>query len=135
MSFLSDITDFLNDAIDTGINVGRNIKNYSLSTIAQKIINDNIKEYGKMVNLKIDSKNKNIELEVLLKGEKENIVININNYEIVNKNDSKYINFNKISASREWIEVLINNVIVPNYAPKKMFEIDSAYAKFIDLLI
>ena len=127
---MSYITDFLNDAIKTGVKLGRNIKNSSISTIAQKIINDNIKEYGKMVNLKIDTENKKIELEVLLKGEKESIVINIENYEIVDKNDSKYIKFSKISASREWIEVLINN-----YAPEKMYKIDSAYAKFIDLLI
>jgi hypothetical protein len=103
--------------------------------IAKKYVNSKIKEYGEMINLKIDSKNKNIELEVLLKGEKENIFIKIEKYEIVSMDGSNAIKFKNVTASREWIEVLIHNVAIPSFAPKKMFEIDSTYAKIIDLLI
>ena len=115
--------------------VFRDVKNSAISFLAEKFINNIIKEYGKMVNLKIDSKNKNIELEVLLKGEKENIFINVEKYEIVSKDGSIFIKFKNVSASREWIEVLIHNVAIPSFAPKKMIEIDSTYAKIIDLLI
>ena len=113
----------------------RDLKNSTISFLAKKFINNRIKEYGEMVNLKIDSKNKRIELDILLKGEKESIIIYIDKYEIVNKNDNNYIKFNKISSSREWISVLLNNLIVPNYAPKKMLEIDSRYASVIDILL
>ncbi len=113
----------------------RDIKNAGLSKLALIYANKEIREYGEMVNLKIDSKNKNIELEVLLKGEKENIIIKVDQYEVIKKDDSSFIKFKNISASREWITVLINNVLIQNNAPKKMYEIDSTYATIIDLLI
>jgi hypothetical protein len=56
------------------IDKARDIKNAGLSKLALIYANKEIKEYGEMVNLRIDSKNKNIELEILLKGEKENII-------------------------------------------------------------
>ncbi len=117
------------------IDVFRDSKNSAIATGAKKFVNDKIKEYGEMVNFKIDSKNKNIELDVLLKGEKENIIVKIENYEIVSRDGSTAIKFKNASASREWIEVLIHNYAIPSFAPKKMIEIDSTYAKILDLLI
>jgi hypothetical protein len=117
------------------LDVFRDIKNSTISALAKKFINNNIKEYGEMVNLKVDSKNKNIEIDVLLKGEKENIVVKIEKYEIVSRKDSNAIKFKNVSASRKWIEILINNVAIPSFAPKRMIEIDSTYAKILDLVI
>ncbi len=51
--------------------------NKPIEFITIKLINSKIKEFGEMVNLKIDFKDKSIEMEVLLKGEKETIFINI----------------------------------------------------------
>jgi len=113
----------------------RDIKNSILETLVKKFVNNNIREYGEMINFKIDSKNKDIELEILLKGEIENIFIKIEKYEVVFKDNSYFIKFKNISVSREWIEVLIHNLLIPNFAPGKMIEIDSTYAKIIDLLI
>jgi len=117
------------------IDKARDVKNAGLSKLALIYANKEIKEYGEMVNLSIDSKNKNIELEILLKGEKENIFVNVDKYEVIQKNDSCFIKFKNISASREWITVLINNALISNYAPNNMYEIDSTYAKIVDLLI
>ncbi|MBU2445697.1 MAG: hypothetical protein KJ666_09005, partial [Bacteroidetes bacterium] len=83
----------------------------------------------------IDSQNKSISLDVLLKGEKENINVIIEKYEVNYKDNTAYVKFKNITASREWIEVLIKNIAIPNYAPNNLIEIDSSYAKIIDLLI
>jgi len=119
----------------TMINFVRNIKNSAISELAKKFVNNFIRDYGKMVNLKIDSKNKNIELEVLLKGEKENIIVKIEEYKVDSDNGENVIKFKNITASREWVEVLINNMVIPNIAPKRMFKIDSIYSDIIKLLI
>ena len=50
-------------------NVFRDFKNTTVSHLSKKFVNRYIKEYGEIVNVNIDSKNKNIELEVLLRGE------------------------------------------------------------------
>lgn len=124
MSFLNNIVDKIRDLKNTGI-----------SKSAIIYVNNKIEEYGEMVNLSIDSKNKNIKLEILLKGEKDNILVNVDRYEVIQKDDTSYIKFKNISASREWVTVLINNVLIPNYAPKKMYVIDKAYAKIIQVLL
>lgn len=113
----------------------RDIKNNSVSVLAKGFINKNIQKYGEVLDFKIDSKNKNIELELFLKGERENILIKINKYEIVDKSGSNFIKFKSVSASREWIEALLKNVVLPNYAAMNMVEIGSKYAKIIELLI
>ncbi len=124
MSFLSDIK-----------NKAGELKNAAISLLAKNFINNKIKEYGEMVDLHIDSVQKNIDLDILLKGEKESISIHIEKYEIIKKDDSAYIKFKKVTSSREWITVLLENEAIPNYAPNNTIEIDPAYAKIIDLLV
>ncbi|MBU2586454.1 MAG: hypothetical protein KKH32_14135 [Bacteroidetes bacterium] len=105
------------------------------SYLFKKYINSKIKDFGEMLNFHIDSQNKSISLDVLLKGEKENINVIIEKYEVNYKDNTAYVKFKNITASREWIEVLIKNIAIPNYAPNNLIEIDSSYAKIIDLLI
>jgi len=111
------------------------IKDSTLSLLLKKYINNLIDEYGEMVNLRIDSKNKKVSLNLLLKGEKENILVDIEEYEVIKKSDRTFIKFKRISSSREWIETLVSNIIIPNYAPNNKFEIDSKYASIIELLV
>lgn len=113
----------------------KELKDKGSSYLFKKYANSQIKDFGEMLNIQIDSQNKNISLDVLLKGEIESINVKIEKYEVVRKDDTAYIKFKDIKASREWIEVLIRNVAIPNYAPNNMIEIDSSYAKIIDLLI
>lgn len=113
----------------------KELKDKGSSYLFKKYASSQIKDFGEMLNIQIDSQNKNISLDVLLKGEIESINVKIEKYEVVRKDDTAYIKFKDIKASREWIEVLIRNVAIPNYAPNNMIEIDSLYAKIIDLLI
>ena len=113
----------------------KKLKDKGSSYLFKKFVNSRIKDYGEMLNFQIDSQNKNISLDVLLKGEKENINIKIEKYEVVRNDDTSYIIFKDIKASREWIDVLIKNLAIPNYAPKNIIKIDPSYAQIIDLLI
>jgi len=110
------------------------IKDYGIEILFKEYINRQIKEFGKMLNLKIDPKDKNIELDILLKGEKESIKVTIEKYNVEVKNNTTQIKFDKVIASREWINVLIKDLVIPNYAPNKTIEIESSYGKIIDLL-
>ena len=46
------------------MNFVRDIKNTAITELAKKFVNNFIRDYGEMVNLKVDSKNKNIEIEI-----------------------------------------------------------------------
>jgi len=117
------------------IDVLRDTKNQAIAAIAKKFVNAMIHDYGEMVNLQIDSLNKTIRLEVLLKGEQESVFLTINNYTIVQQGDSFFLEFKTISASREWIDAAIQNIVIPRIAPLRQLKIESQYAKIIDLLV
>jgi len=103
--------------------------------VAKPILNKLFKEYGEMINLKIDSKTKNIELDMLLNGEKESITIKIENYEIIKDGEKHFITCNNVKASREWLKAIIDNIIFTNVFPEKRIEIDSKYANLLKILI
>ncbi len=117
------------------INNVRDLKDSGISSLAKKFIDSKIEEYGHLVNFQIDSKKRNIILDIWLKGEKEDIKVIVESYEIVYNNSSAYLRFKKVSASREWIEILIKKFVLPKYAPQNMFKIDSSLAKIINFLI
>ena len=83
-----------------------------------------------MLNLKLDSKNKTIEFEVELKGEKEPLKVYVNEY-VVSEEDGKYYLYAKdIKTSREWI-----NIVAENYLKGEKIEIPEKIAKMIQILI
>ena len=113
----------------------RNNKNSQISKIAISFVNARIKDYGKVSSLTIDTVNKNILLKIFLIGEKQNITVSIEKYEVVNRNGTAYIRFNDISVSKLWIDSLIKNLIIPDYMPDKVIEINKHYARIVNLLI
>lgn len=92
-----------------------------LQTFANLLIND----YGKIINFAVNSKNRTVTLNVLLKGEKEDLKIIINNYSIINDNKNTFLQFDTIWTSREWLNVFIdkkrtniledNKIQIPGY--------------------
>jgi hypothetical protein len=116
-------------------NVFNKIKDKGVASLLKVFINKQIKDYGSLSSVKINSKNKDLILDIRLRGEHKSIQVNVDKYEIIHKDDETFLKFNTISASREWINALIQNVAIPNIAPKKMIEIPSKYARIIELLI
>lgn len=86
-------------------------KDLATSGIIKRIANHYIKDYGEMLNFKIDSENNILSLEVLLKGEVSPISVELKDYEFIFEEGENYITFNDVSASREWIDVLVKTLI------------------------
>jgi len=106
------------------------LKDKALSKSLEVAINLKIKEYGKMLKLNLNSKDKTIGLEVMLKGEKEPLQVYVNEY-VVSEEDGKYYLFAKdIKTSREWI-----NVVAENYLKGEKIEIPEKIAKTLQILI
>jgi len=106
------------------------IKDKTISFSVKTILNIKFKEYGEMLKLNLDSTNKTIELEVMLKGEKEPLEIKVNQYEIIQENGKYFIHINGLKTSREWI-----NVIAKNYLEDEKFELDSKLAEVLKVLV
>ncbi len=106
------------------------IKDSVVSSAVKTWLNSNYEEYAKMLNFNLDSDEKTIDMDILLRGEEEPIHINIGHYELTQDSGEYYISVDSITASREWIEVFANNLIAG-----KMFKVPSNYANMISMLI
>lgn len=106
------------------------IKDKTISKAIQVVIDSQIKKFGKMLKFNLDSKNKKIELEVMLDGEKEPLNVKINNYEIKEAEGKYHLIAKDITTSKKWI-----NVIISEYLNEKKLEIPSKYLKILKLII
>ena len=108
----------------------RGLKDKALAKSVELAINLKIKEYGEMLKLNLDSKNKTIEFEIMLKGEKEPLTVFVNNYEISEENGKYFLYAKDIKTSREWI-----NVVAENYLKGEKIELPEKIAKTLQILI
>ncbi len=65
-----------------------------------------------MLNFYIDSRQKTIQFEVLLKGETESLSVIVQEYEIISEETQTFIVVRKAVASREWINTLLHQFVI-----------------------
>jgi hypothetical protein len=113
-------------------NSAKELKDSTISTVVQKTCNYYIKEFGEMLNFQLNSQDKSVTLEVMLKGEKEPLKATIKEYEIIEENDKAYLRFEDIQTSREWI-----NTVLETFVDKddKKIEIPRQYVKLLGVVI
>jgi hypothetical protein len=78
---------------------------------------------GKMTTIKIDSQNKNIELDLELKGETSPLRIQIQNYRLITESKETFIELTDVTTSREWINALLSDYPQPE---KRRFKVPAA---------
>jgi len=108
----------------------RGLKDKAISKGLSFAINLKIKEYGEMLSLNLDSKNKTIDFEVMLKGEKEPLKVFVKNYEISEENGKYFLYAKDIETSREWI-----NIVAENYLKGEKIELPEKIANMLQILI
>ena len=108
----------------------KKMKDAALSKGAKMAINNQIKEYGKMLKLNLNSEQKSIEIEVLLEGEHEPLKVHVRNYEMTEEHGKHFLKVHGVTTSRAWI-----NTMVSSYLEGKTFEIPSEYAKMLKVVI
>ena len=74
------------------------------SRAAQVWANTLIARYGKVLDLKIDSRRKTVEVSCLLDGEPTPITIKIENYVVEIEREKKFIRATGFSCTRPWLQ-------------------------------
>ena len=108
----------------------RKLKDKTLSRGLALALDNRIRQYGRILDLRLDSLNKRLELEILLKGEAEPLQIRIENYEVREEAGRWYLLAKELKTSREWIETLARE-----YLSERPIEIPERYAKMLRLVI
>lgn len=108
------------------------IKDKGVDILLQSALNFSIKEYGEITSLNLNSKKSSLNLEVILKGELEELKIDIGKYELIKIDNLYYIKVYKVKTSREWL-----NIVLPKYIEGKKIKIPipEKYRDIIDKLI
>ncbi len=106
-------------------------KNKMLANIIIKKANEVMEGVGEMLNFQLDTKNKNIYFEIMLKGESEPIKISLLQYEFIKKNEKQYIMFQEIYASRVWIDLVLKQFILPKFAHDNLYELPQSVLKYL----
>ena len=76
-----------------------------------------LRDYGEIISLEIDSNDKTLHADVLLRGEKEPIRVEIQRYEISRQEDRTCFIARKIETSREWITTLAQKQLMGRPIP------------------
>jgi hypothetical protein len=101
-----------------------------LSTGTRIAINNQIKEYGEMLKLNLNSEKKSIEMEVMLEGEKEPLTVTVKKYVMTQDGDKHFLKIQGVKTSRAWI-----NTMASSYLEGKTFEIPAEYAKLLKVVV
>ena len=108
----------------------RKLKDTALSKGVKIAINSQIREYGKMLKLNVDSKNKCMMMEVMLEGEKEPLRVEVERYELSQEGEKHLLKIYGVHTSRTWI-----NTLAASYLEGKAFEIPAEYAKMLKMVV
>ncbi len=98
------------------------LKDKGISKAAKVFIQGKVERYGDMIDLKIDSREKRIELIIKLKGEDTPISIEVSEYLLMENEGKFYVQIGKLNASKEWL-----NLLAEDFVEGKNIEIPSQF--------
>jgi hypothetical protein len=105
-------------------------KDASVSFILQKAVKTRLEKFGRVLELRIDSRQNILFLELLLKGENEPVSVSLEDYKITQEGDQTWITINKGKSSREWI-----NAVIEEFVLHKAFLIPAPYAGWAKMIL
>jgi hypothetical protein len=87
-------------------------KDATNSTLFKGAMNPFIKSYGQIISFKIDSKDKAMHIEIMLKGEVKPYRVDIPKYKFINEGDKFYVEIIRMNANRYWMDAIMETFLV-----------------------
>jgi len=87
-------------------------KDATNSKLFKTVLNQAIKSYGTVLAFKIDSKDKSFLIELMMKGEKLPIMIDIKSYEFIQHDEHTSVVMYEMLTNREWMQTLMDMFII-----------------------
>lgn len=106
------------------------MKDAGASVAIERYLAREIQDFGELKNFRINSRDKSLEVEVLLKGEEQPISIHVQKYELIEDSKGDYVVIREVRASREWLTVALNKFILGRRHP-----LPQQYSKLIRMVL
>jgi len=85
----------------------RAAKDAITSKAALHFFNKEMARYGKLLDLRIDSANKTVDVSCLLVGESEPITLRVDNYRVETEAGKNYLQASGFICNRPWLQSLL----------------------------
>lgn len=89
-----------------------NLKDSLASSAAKSLLSARLERYGRVTELKINSREKTMAVEILLAGEHNEVRVEIGRYRITGLAGSHSIVVESIQASRPWLQLALEDFVV-----------------------
>jgi hypothetical protein len=106
--------------------LAKGMKDGALGLALKSFLNEKLSKYGEVQDCQIDTGANKIKLRALLRGEKDPINAAIDKYELERIGDDSYIKLIQLSCSREWLSLLLNQLIAG-----KQYKLPKAVSNFL----
>jgi len=87
-------------------------KDATHSAVFKAAINPFIRKYGQILAFKIDSQEKSMLFEIMLKGEARPIRIDIKKYQFIHKDERFFVKILRVDANRFWMDTIMNTFVI-----------------------
>lgn len=93
------------------------IKDSLASGAAKALLAGRIERYGRLLDLRIRSREKTLSAVIQLAGEAEEVRIEVGRYRVTGESGNFALVIEEISASREWLQFLLEDFLVGKPLP------------------
>ena len=114
MALLDKVADVFKSQAKNVLQAG---KDTTHSAVFKTAMNAFIKNYGKVVSFKIDSKDKSLVFEVMLIGELQPVRIEIEKYDFITEGEITYAIVHRLKANRYWMDAMMEFALLGKKIP------------------
>jgi hypothetical protein len=106
-------------------------KDRLISERIKQELNTRLAKYGEVLDVKLNTRERSVQLSIKLKGESEPITVNIGKYELIKEESQLWLGIDSqtIQASREWL-----TLVLQDQAGRHRLPIPQKYAWAVEFL-
>jgi hypothetical protein len=106
-------------------------KDRLISERIKQELNTHLARYGEVLDVKLNTRERSVQLSIKLKGEPDPTTVNIGKYELVKEDTKLWVTFHSqsIQASREWLTLLLQD-----QAGRQRLPVPQKYAWAVEFL-
>jgi hypothetical protein len=105
------------------------VKDTGASAAIKPWLSREMADYGELLDFNFSSRDRSVEMHVMLKGETKPLTVNVTNYEFTERGSESFIVVKSASASREWVNAVLRNFVINK--PHKIPAQYSSMAKMV----
>jgi hypothetical protein len=106
------------------------VKDTGASAAIQRWLAREMADYGEVLDFNFSSRNRSVEMHLLLKGEQEKLTVYVDDYELVQRGGEDFILVKSARASREWV-----NAVLRNFVLNKPHRIPAQYSSMAKMVL